>query len=214
MASLVFTGGCNLTCPFCHNGELVLKAETYPDIPVDELLADLEQRSRFIDGVVVSGGEPTIDPGLPAFLAELKARHLQVKLDTNGLRPEVLTALLNARLLDYVAVDIKTSPGRYPELHTAVVDGSVLEETVALLAHAGIDVEYRTTCIPGLVGAPEIDAMGELLAGSRLWILQQYVAPLAMAAAWQQREPYDRRQLLELADRAGSYVATVQLRGV
>ncbi len=214
VASLVFTGGCNLTCPFCHNGELVLKAELFPDIPVDELLADLEKRSKFIDGVVVSGGEPTIDPGLPAFLAELKARQLLVKLDTNGLCPEVLARLLEANLLDCVALDLKTSPCRYSELHTSSVDGSLLRETVALLKQSGIEVEYRTTCIPKLVSETEIDEIGALISGAQLWVLQQYGAKHAMDEQWRQIDPYSRDNLLALAARATPYVKQVQLRGL
>lgn len=210
----MFTGGCNLTCPFCHNGELVLKAEAFQDIPVDELLADLEKRGQFIDGVVVSGGEPTIDPGLPAFLSELKARRLQVKLDTNGLRPEVLAALLEAKLLDYVAVDMKTSPRRYSELHTSSVDSSVLGETVVLLQQSGIEVEYRTTCMPQLVTATEIDDIGALITGARLWVLQQYNKQHAMDQQWQGLDPYSRENLLNLAARAKPYVRQVQLRGL
>ena len=88
VASLVFTGSCNLACPFCHNAGLVLDPDSYPDYPLDELLADLKKREGFIDGVVISGGEPTIDTGLPAFLSLLKERDLQVKLDGNGLAPK------------------------------------------------------------------------------------------------------------------------------
>ena len=90
VASLVFTGSCNLTRPFCHNAGLVLDPDSYPDYPLDELLADLKKREGFIDGVVVSGGEPTIDAGLPAFLSLLKESHLQVKLASNGLAPKVI----------------------------------------------------------------------------------------------------------------------------
>ncbi|MFO7576694.1 MAG: anaerobic ribonucleoside-triphosphate reductase activating protein [Pelovirga sp.] len=214
IAALVFTGGCNLSCPFCHNGGLVLDPDSYPDIPLDELLADLEQRKNFIDGVVVSGGEPTIDAGLPAFLSELKARRFQVKLDTNGLYPAIIARLLDEGLVDYVAVDLKTSLSRYPELHQAPVDATGLVETVALLRAAAVEVEYRTTCLPGLVTAGEIDAIGELLEGARLWVLQQYIPRHAMDETWQQMEPYPRQTLIEFADRAGRYAEQIQLRGI
>lgn len=214
VASLVFTGGCNLTCPFCHNGGLVLDPEGYPDIPLDELLADLEERNNFIDGVVVSGGEPTIDAGLPAFLAELKARGLQVKLDTNGLLPEVIAELLRRQLVDYIAVDIKTSPQRYSELHRVNVDTSGLCRTIDMLRGSEVQVEYRTTCLPCLVAEEEIDALGELLRGSSLWVLQQYVPHHAMHQEWQQLAPYPRQGLLDLATRAEAYVKQVLVRGL
>lgn len=181
---------------------------------MDELLADLEQRSGFIDGVVVSGGEPTIDTGLPAFLRELKKRRLLVKLDTNGLRPDVIRRLLDEQLLDYVAVDLKTAPERYDELHPATVNSALLAETVRLLRQADLAYEFRTTCIPRLVTMREIRMMGELLRGVSLWILQQYHPQHALDPVWQQLEPYSPQYLTELATTARTYVRQVQIRGV
>ena len=192
----------------------MLDPDGYPDIPVDELLADIKARKNFIDGVVVSGGEPTIDAGLPAFLTELKRLDLQVKLDTNGLLADVIAALLKARLVDYISVDIKTSPRRYSELHTVAVDTGGLMQTVELLRTADIDVEYRTTCIPGLVTPQEIDDIGEMVRGASLWVLQQYVAEHAMYEQWQQFEPYTPEALLSLAEQAEKYVGVVQTRGL
>lgn len=214
IAALIFTGGCNLTCPYCHNGELVLNSDDYPDIPVDELLADLKLRSKFIDGVVISGGEPTIDVGLPAFLSELKALDLLVKLDTNGLRPDVLQSLLEQQLLDYVAVDIKTAPNRYHELHITNVDSALLCETVSILNQADLLCEYRTTCIPHLVAGEDIRVMGQLLQGAKLWILQQYNPQHALNSNWQRLEAYSQQQLAELTVIAQTYVEQVQLRGL
>ena len=193
VASLVFTGGCNLTCPFCHNAGLVLDPDSYPDYPLEELLADLKKRNGFIDGVVVSGGEPTID---------------------NGLAPEVIAGLLEQQLVDYVAVDIKTSLNRYNELHTQPVVTELLRETVAILKQASVEVEFRTTCIPHLVAEAEIDAMGELLRGAPLWVLQQYVPLHAMVEEWQHFDVYRPEQLYDLAERAGKYVDQIQVRGV
>ncbi len=214
VASLVFTGRCNLTCPFCHNAGLVLDPDSYPDYPLDELLADLKKREGFIDGVVISGGEPTIDAGLPAFLSLLKERNLQVKLDSNGLAPEVIAGLLEQQLVDYVAIDIKTSLNRYNELHTQPVVTELLRETVAILKQASVEVEFRTTCIPHLVAEAEIDAMGELLRGAPLWVLQQYVPLHAMVEEWQHFDVYRPEQLYKLAEQAGKYVDQVQVRGV
>jgi len=214
VASLVFTGSCNLTCPFCHNAGLVLDPDSYPDYPLDELLADLEKREGFIDGVVISGGEPTIDTGLPAFLSLLKEKGLQVKLDSNGLAPDVIADLLEQQLVDYFAIDIKTSLSRYNELHTMPVETEALRETVALLKQASVEVEFRTTCIPRLVAEAEIDEMGELLRGAPLWVLQQFVPLHAMVEEWQQFDIYQPQQLYVLAGQAGKYVDQVQVRGI
>ncbi|MFK5926321.1 MAG: anaerobic ribonucleoside-triphosphate reductase activating protein [Desulfuromusa sp.] len=214
VASLVFTGSCNLTCPFCHNAGLVLDPDSYPDYPLDELLADLKKREGFIDGVVVSGGEPTIDSGLPAFLSLLKERDLQVKLDSNGLAPEVIAELLDQQLVDYFAIDIKTSLGRYNELHTLPVATEKLRKTVEILKQAPVEVEFRTTCIPHLVAAAEVDEMGELLQGTPLWVLQQFVPLHALVEEWQQFDIYQPQQLYKLAAQAAKYVDQVQVRGI
>jgi pyruvate formate lyase activating enzyme len=195
---------------------LVLSPEIYPDYPLDDLLENLDKRKGFIDGVVVSGGEPTIDAGLPAFIAQLKERDLQVKLDSNGLRPQVIEALLEEGLVDYYAVDIKTSLKRYQELHSHPVQYSALERTVELLKQAAdeVEVEFRTTCIPDLVETAEIQSMAELLEGAPLWVLQQFVPHHAMNAGWRERESHSPVKLEEFARTAEKYVGKVQLRGV
>ncbi len=175
VASLVFTGGCNLSCSFCHNPGLVLDPDQYPDYPLDQLLEDLQQRSSFIDGVVVSGGEPTLAPGLEDFLRQIKALGLQVKLDTNGLQPQVLERLFADALVDYLAIDVKTAPARYAELHDRPVDISALQASCRLAIEVAPEYEFRTTCVPGLVGDDELVAIGEQIRGARRWILQQYI---------------------------------------
>jgi len=162
----------------------------------------------------VSGGEPTIDAGLPAFLSRLKELQLDIKLDTNGLNPRVIEHLLKSNLVDYYAVDIKTSPARYHELHSAPVAVSSLHETVDMLKQATVEVEFRTTCIPALVGLAELDDMAQLLEGAPLWVLQQFVPSHAMDEAWQRMEPYRAEELLNFVERVRPHVGEVRLRGI
>ncbi len=176
IASLVFYGGCNLSCGFCHNPTLIDDFDQYPDMPVEALLDALRQRLGFIDGVVISGGEPTLAPTLPSTLSQIKQMGLAVKLDTNGLRPDVVARLMEQQLLDYVALDVKTSPERYGELHHRPVALGELKKTVDLLLSGDVEYEFRTTCVPGLVEEKDIRNMAKLLDGGRRWILQQYVA--------------------------------------
>ena len=212
VASLVFTGGCNLSCGFCHNPGLVLDPRQYPDYPLDELFAELQQRSSFIDGVVVSGGEPTLAAGLEAFLVQLKELGLQVKLDSNGLQPRVLLRLLEARLVDYLAVDIKTAPARYAELHSQPVDVSALQESCRLVIDSAPEYEFRTTCVPGLVEAAEIAAIGELIRGANLWVLQQYV-PRPEMLGEAPDEAYPSQMFERFRQIAQPYAARVAGRG-
>jgi len=214
VASLLFWGGCNLTCPFCHNPGLVLDPAAFPDLDRDELLDELVSRAPFIDGVVISGGEPTLDPALPDFLAAVKHHGLAVKLDTNGLCPDVLAVLLDRHLIDYLAIDLKTLPSRYPELHPGLVDPAALLTTVRLVMASPVLSEFRTTCIPGLIDAEVIVELGRLIDGAPLWALQQYHPSAALDPAWQEVSSYSEADIRKLAAVARQYVGKVVVRGL
>lgn len=213
VASLLFWGGCNLTCPFCHNPGLVLDPAAFADLDRDALLHELAGRAPFIDGVVVSGGEPTLDPALPDWLAQVKALGLAVKLDTNGLRAGVLAELLERRLIDYLAIDLKTSPSRYPELHSGPVDPAELLASIRLALAAPVAVEFRTTCIPTLVDESVIRQLGVLLRGAPLWALQQYHPAAALAPDWREMSPYSPGEMAALAETARQFAGKVVVKG-
>ena len=214
VASLIFFSGCNLRCPYCHNPSLVQNSHQYPDIAITEILAMLKQRCGFIDGVVISGGEPTLSPQLVEIVQQIKQLGLQVKLDTNGLRPDVLKTLMAQDLLDFVGMDIKTSLSNYSKLHDGDVDIAALQRSVTLLMDATIEVEFRTTCVPGIVTEDDIHQMGKLLQGAKLWVLQQFVAEPAMTEDLRRCEPYSITTLEQFADISSGYVQSVMVRGV
>jgi len=213
IAALVFTGGCNLTCPFCHNPGLVLDPGQYPDYPVEVLFDELATRRNFIDGVVITGGEPTLEPGLLPFLRRLKAMGLQTKLDTNGLLPEVLAQALDEKLLDHVALDLKTTPERYAELHTGPVDLTALPRSIELLRSAGCGLELRTTCVPGWIDAEALHRLGSLVQGAPSWALQQFNNRHALDPALHDLPPCSGDEFDAFAAIASSYVAHVIVRG-
>lgn len=183
LAAVVFTPGCNMRCGFCHNAALLAD----PDAPGTQhwdpadVLALLARRRKLLDGVVISGGEPTLQPRLVEFVRPLRALGFQVKLDTNGTRPGVVRALLEAGLLDYVAMDIKAPPERYAEVCAAPVDLAAVNQTVRLLRSAQVPVEFRTTLAPGLT-LQDIEAMARWIAGAQRYVVQQYRPPGAVAA--------------------------------
>jgi len=215
IASLVFFGGCNLTCPYCHNPGLVLDPEQYPEYPVEAVLVQLAERRPFIDGVVVSGGEPTLSPGFLPFLRQVKGLGLAVKLDTNGLAPPaVLELALAEGLIDYVALDLKTAPARYGELHRGPVPLGGLEQCVGLLLEGMVDYELRTTCVPGLVEAADINALGEMVRGGRRWVLQQFVPGHALAEELREIDPHPAETIRDFAGMAGGFVEEVSVRGL
>lgn len=190
VSALVFTQGCNFHCPYCHNAHLIPLRRTAPKLlskppdsdagsahtigmPLQEALAFLKKRSGLLDGLVISGGEPTLQPGLAGFCRSVKELGYQVKLDTNGSRPDVLAALLEQGLLDYVALDCKTLPELYtPGLSAEPGAAAALWRSVRLLQDLGIAHEARTTCATPFVSEAVIDGLVPLL-GDTPWFLQK-----------------------------------------
>ena len=172
MAAVVFTPGCNLRCVFCHNRELI-DGGTRCGTTQQEVLAWLRTRRGLLDAVVVSGGEPTLQPGVAEFMAEVRALGYLVKLDTNGTRPNALAPLINAGLLDYVAMDIKAPVDKYDAVCGIPVDQGTIDESIALLMNGHVDYEFRTTIVPQL-NREDILAIGNRIRGARAYVLQQY----------------------------------------
>lgn len=164
-ACTVFFGGCNFRCPFCHNGSL-LDGGTPSALDQETLLAFLDKRRGLLDGVCVTGGEPTLQPELPRMLRRIKALGYQIKLDTNGSRPDVLKALVTEHLVDYVAMDVKNCPERWGE--TVGIPGlelSPLKESLMFLLSDAVDYELRTTVVADFHDEASVLAMGRMLAG-------------------------------------------------
>lgn len=164
VACTVFLAGCNYRCPFCHNSEL-FAGKVEEVMSTDAFLAFLKSRVGLLEGVCISGGEPTGDPGLEQMIRSIKDMGFAVKLDTNGSRPAVLKKLLEAGLLDYVAVDAKNSPEKYPQTVGCPVDVAAVEESLRLLMDGDTPYELRTTLVAQLHDGDSIEAMGQWLAG-------------------------------------------------
>ena len=163
VACTVFLQGCNFRCPFCHNSGL-LGAAGEPFLDEEALLSFLKSRKGLLDGVCVTGGEPTLQPGLPGLLAQIRAMGFAVKLDTNGSRPDILRSLAEAGLLDYVAMDVKNSPSRYAE--TAGMAPALLpkiEESLKFLLSGSLDYELRTTMVAEFHDEESMAEMGRWL---------------------------------------------------
>ena len=189
VAAIVFTGGCNFRCPFCQNSSLVLAPQIVPEISEEEFRQFLHRRQGLLDGICVTGGEPTLHADLPDFLASIKDAGYLVKLDTNGTNPDMLESLLSDGLLDYIAMDVKAGPGNYAR----VCGLSALSETsadnlpdtkerllanvrrsVKLLMGSGIEYEFRTTVVKGLHSARDFEEIASWLAGCRAYFLQAF----------------------------------------
>jgi len=210
----IFLPGCNFRCPFCHAGRLILTPDELGAIPLDSILSDLHSRRGWIDGVVVSGGEPTLHGGLPELIHALREHVRDVKLDTNGSRPHVVRDLIERRLIDFVAMDVKAPLGEAYQVATGVeADCSVIAETIDLLRTSGIGHEFRTTVVPGLHTTEDIAAIARLLGRTERLILQQFAPLNCLDPSFLERRPYDRRQLRKMAAAASDFVGECKVRG-
>lgn len=176
LACTIFTGSCNFRCPFCHNRQLVLEPNKLISIPESEIFAYLEKRSNILEGVCITGGEPTLQSELISFIEKIKKLSYKVKLDTNGYRPDVLQYLLDNNLLDYVAMDIKNSPQKYQKtcgLSTFTYE--FIEQSVDLLTHSKIPHEFRTTIVKEYHTREDMIAISNWLPPSSPYFIQSYV---------------------------------------
>ncbi len=214
VATVVFVGGCNFCCPYCYNADLVLRPESLPDIEVGEVLRLLAERQGFVDGVVITGGEPTLQADLADFIRELKALGLAVKLDTNGYRSQTLQRLLQERLLDYVAMDVKGSLEKYPLITGRRIDTRRIEDSIQLVLSLEIEYEFRTTVVPGMVTVEDVDAIAQSIAGARQYFLQQFRSSCTLDPQFAETAPYPALVLEEMAAAAQRWVANVGTRGI
>ncbi len=176
LAATVFTGGCNLRCPFCHNALLVTRLAESPELSQEEILAFLTSRRKLLDGMVLSGGEPLMQPGAADFLRQVRQLGLSIKVDTNGCYPHVLEELLSQGLVDYVAMDIKNSPEKYPlTVGIPNFDLTPVQRSIDLLRGCGIDYEFRTTVVRELHTEQDILSICQWVKGAPTYALQNFV---------------------------------------
>jgi pyruvate formate lyase activating enzyme len=214
IALVAFTGGCNFRCPFCQNADLVLRPAELVDIEGEEILALLERRRGFLDGLVLSGGEPTLQHDMHEFMAEVRALGYATKLDTNGYRPHVLESLIEARLVDFVAMDIKSAPGSYSEAAGVDVDLTLIRRSIMAILTSGLPHELRTTVVPGLVCPSDVNEIAEFVRGTERYVLQQYRAGQVIDPAYSSLDPYPSAILSEMASELTGMGVPTSVRGI
>ena len=174
VACTIFTSGCNFRCPFCHNASLVVKNEG-EIISEEEIFDFLDKRRGRLSGVCISGGEPTLQPDLIPFIKRIREMGYAVKLDTNGYHPDVLSELIKDGLVDYIAMDIKTSRERYSVVAGIDIDATKIEQSAALIMGSGIDYEFRTTVVRELHSEVDFTNIGNWLSGAEKFFLQGFI---------------------------------------
>ena len=214
VACTLFTAGCNFRCPFCQNAGLVLPDRLEEaSITEDEVMSFLKKRAGMLDGVAITGGEPLLHTDMPEFLEKIKNLGYKIKLDTNGSNPKLLKEIVNAGLVDRVAMDIKNAPTEYDKTAGCSVDMEKIEESKDFLLTGTCDYEFRTTVVKGIHTKESLIAAAKWISGAKEYYLQQFkdsgnlIAPDAF-------EPFDENEMHELADAVRPFVPTVEVRGV
>ena len=207
MASVLFTPGCNLRCPFCHNWRIVIDPKP-PFLNDETALKILENRKKYVDAVVVTGGEPAMHKELPKFLKKLKERGFTVKLDTNGFYPQILEECLT--YVDYVALDVKTSLGKYSRL--GAKETTELVHTIEMLKMGKVEYEFRATVVPSFVDAEDISPICELARGAKTFAFQQFIPEDTLDKSMRTIKPYSPETITGYADTMKKYVDETILR--
>ena len=214
LACTIFTTGCNFRCSFCHNASLVLPEEESDHMDEAEVLSFLKKREGVLDGVCITGGEPCLQPDLEEFIEKVRSLGFSVKLDTNGSFPKRLASLLEEGLLDYVAMDIKTSKERYFEV-CGVESEKLLEnicESVEILKNSSVPHEFRTTTARELQSDEDFEKIGEWLKGEKNYFIQQYVNSGDLVG--KEKTPYEKEDLERFKKIMKIFVENVEIRGI
>lgn len=213
VACTVFTGGCNFRCPFCHNALLVTQLDEAEEYDEDEIIEYLKKRKGLLDGVAVTGGEPLMSDSTVDFIRRAKAQGYSVKLDTNGSFPERLKLLVNEKLVDYVAMDIKNSKELYAETAGTVrLDLSKIEESVSFLLEGNVDYEFRTTVVNGFHTVESIAAAAKWISGAKRYFLQNFVDSGNLIN--EGVSGVSREEMEKMREAASQYVTDTQIRGI
>ena len=198
VAAVIFTCGCNFRGPWCNTGVLVTARAG--ELSIEKIIFDIKRRAKFLDGVVISGGEPTLWPGLRPLLEELKALGLSVKLDTNGTNPELLRGLIRDGLVEHVAMDVKAplDAESYAKLTGVPVDIAKITESVGIIKESAASYEFRTTFVPALHGPDDMPAIRAQLGDDRHWVVQCFKPSGCLDGKFLEKEAADPEKLKKI----------------
>lgn len=214
IAATIFLCGCNFRCPWCYSSELVLpeKIKNQPKITKKEFFKFLKSRKELLEGIVVCGGEPTINKDLPDFIKKIKNLGFLVKIDTNGSNPQMLKNLIDKKLIDYVALDIKGPKKKYSQLTGVKVDIKKIQKSIDTLREDEIDYEFRSTIVPSLHIKEDVIEMGKWISGAKRYYLQNFRSEKTIDPKFEKIKPYPQEFLLEIQKIISPFFETCQIR--
>jgi pyruvate formate lyase activating enzyme len=213
VSSIIWTIGCNFSCPFCYNTDLVYG--NIEEISEDEVLSFLEKRKKLIDGLVISGGEPFLQKDLKNFCKKVKKLDYKIKIDTNGTFPNKLKELIDEKLVDYIAMDVKAPKRKYEKLAGVKTDVKKIEKSVGIIKNSDISYEFKTTFIPSLLEKKDIIDIAKWLKDSKKFYLQQFKNNFSLVSSkLQEVKPYSTAELIETLNDIKSYFEICDVRGI
>ncbi|MCD7779281.1 MAG: anaerobic ribonucleoside-triphosphate reductase activating protein [Candidatus Gastranaerophilales bacterium] len=213
ISAIVFTQGCNFNCGYCHNPDL-LKTKSKKDIFNSDAFFDfLKKRHGKLDGVVITGGECTLQKDLKFFIEKIKELNFLVKLDTNGYKPEVIKELLTDNLIDYIAMDIKAPLEKYSLVTNTITDTSKIKESINLIMQSSIDYEFRTTILPSLLQYNDFEKIANLIKGAKKYYLQKFIVQSEINdPSLKQERNYTEEELIKIINLLKKYIQTAEIR--
>jgi len=206
ICSIVFTVGCNFRCGYCHNPELVIPKQYPKRIPLDEILSFLLKRKGKIDAITITGGEPTLHPDLANFMRSIKKLGFLIKLDSNGTNPKSLQNIIDNKLINYLAMDIKAPLEKYSNIANVPVDINKIKQSIELVMNSGIPYEFRTTVVKSQLNKNDFLKIGQLIKGSRLYALQKFIPTKANDSRFLKEKTYSDQEFSSLQNIISPFV--------
>ena len=211
ISAIVFTQGCNFKCGYCHNPQLLKSENSIYD--VDAFFDFLKKRQGKLDGVVITGGEATLQKDLKLFIQKVKELGFSVKLDTNGTNPQILKELIQEKLVDYIAMDIKAPLEKYSIITNTNVDTSKIQESINMIMSSDIDYEFRTTVLPVQIQIEDFDSIGKLIQGAKRYYLQKFVVQSEILdGSLKEEKNYTDIELKYIKEKLQNYIQFVEIR--
>ena len=211
-ACVVFLAGCNFRCGFCQNPDLIIEVDKTQSISEEEFFDFLRKRKKWLEGVCITGGEPCINEDLPDFIKKIKKESYKVKLDTNGANPLMIKKLIDDKLIDYVAMDIKGSLDKYDQIARVNVDKEKIKESVKLLIEGKVDYEFRMTVVPGLHEKEDFENIGAWLKGAKKFFIQQFRNKTCLDKSFEKVKAFSKEKLNRFKEILEKYGDEVNLR--
>jgi pyruvate formate lyase activating enzyme len=208
----VVVSGCNFRCPYCHKTELIFNPNKLSNIEERDVLNHLYRVKRYLKGLVIGGGEPTLHNGLVSFAYKVKSLGYPLKIDTNGTNPNRLKKLVEEELVDYISLDVKAPMDRYQEVVRYRVDVQKIMESIRVLRRGAVDYEFSVTAVPGLVDGKEIEKIAQILVGSKRFVIKSFTPGNTLCSKYSDLNPFSKEELIVIRDNVASYFADCRVQ--